>query len=116
MADHGNGNYAYIDTIYEARKALVEEIGGTFLTVAKDMKTQVDFNPEKGEGYRLIGYENRLLHARDFADDRKDGGEVGSGHQVTALYEIIPASSTLKVNSPQSKYQTQGDNAQNSDE
>lgn len=116
LADHGNGNYTYIDTIYEARKALVEEIGGTFLTMAKDVKIQVDFNPEKVKGYRLIGYENRLLDAGDFADDTKDGGEVGSGHQVTALYEIIPVGSGVDINAPQSKYQTKTNTGENESE
>ncbi len=106
LADHGNGNYAYIDTIHEARKALVEEIGATFLTVAKDVKLQVDFNPAKIMGYRLIGYENRLMEAEDFADDRKDGGEVGSGHRVTALYEIVPLDSPMVMDAAETKYQT----------
>ncbi len=90
IADHGNGNYAYIDTFLEARKVLVSEIGGTLLTVAKDVKLQVEFNPATVRGYRLIGYENRLLAAEDFNDDTKDAGELGAGHSVTALYEIVP--------------------------
>ena len=106
LADHGNGNYAYIDTIYEARKALVEEIGATFLTVAKDVKLQVEFNPAKLKGYRLVGYENRLLAAEDFSDDTKDGGEVGSGHQITVLYELVPADSAMDIHAPESKYQS----------
>lgn len=91
LADKGNGNYAYIDGISEARKVLVNEFGGTLFTIAKDVKIQVEFNPEKVAGYRLIGYEDRLLNKEDFNDDKKDAGELGSGHTVTALYEIIPA-------------------------
>ncbi|HEU0013896.1 MAG TPA: von Willebrand factor type A domain-containing protein [Longimicrobium sp.] len=90
MADHGNGNYAYIDNLLEARKVLVQEMGGTLLTVAKDVKLQVEFNPARVQAYRLIGYENRLLAAEDFNDDAKDAGELGAGHCVTALYEVIP--------------------------
>lgn len=90
LANKGNGNYAYIDNISEARKVLINEFGGTLFTIAKDVKLQVEFNPEKVQAYRLIGYENRLLEDRDFNDDTKDAGEMGSGHTVTALYEIIP--------------------------
>ncbi len=90
LADHGNGNYAYIDNLLEARKTLVHELGGTLYTVAKDVKIQVEFNPSRVRAYRLIGYENRLLAAEDFADDAKDAGEMGAGHSVTALYEIVP--------------------------
>ncbi len=90
LADHGNGNYSYIDNLLEARKTLVHELGGTLFTVAKDVKIQVEFNPAHVRAYRLIGYENRLLAAEDFADDTKDAGEIGAGHSVTALYEIIP--------------------------
>jgi Ca-activated chloride channel family protein len=90
LADKGNGNYAYIDDIAEARKTLVHEMGGTLLTIAKDVKLQVEFNPARVQAYRLIGYENRMLRAEDFNDDRKDAGELGAGHSVTALYEIIP--------------------------
>jgi Ca-activated chloride channel family protein len=90
LADKGNGNYAYIDNISEARKVLVNTFGGTLFTIAKDVKLQVEFNPAKVQAYRLIGYENRLLKARDFNDDRKDAGDMGAGHRVTALYEIIP--------------------------
>ncbi|MBV9773398.1 MAG: VWA domain-containing protein, partial [Gemmatimonadetes bacterium] len=90
MADHGNGNYAYIDNLLEARKTLVSEMGGTLLTVAKDVKLQVEFNPARVKAYRLIGYENRMLASEDFNDDRKDAGELGAGHSVTALYEIVP--------------------------
>ncbi len=91
LADKGNGNYAYIDTIEEARKVLVEQMGGTLVTIAKDVKIQVEFNPAEVTAYRLIGYENRLLAAQDFNDDAKDAGEIGAGHTVTALYEIVPA-------------------------
>ncbi len=91
LADKGNGNYAYIDNINEARKVLVNAFGGTLFTIAKDVKLQVEFNPSRVQAYRLIGYENRKLKAGDFNDDRKDAGDIGAGHQVTALYEIIPA-------------------------
>jgi len=91
LAKHGNGNHAYIDNIEEARKVLVSEFGGTMFTIAKDVKLQLEFNPAYVAGYRLIGYENRLLQNEDFNDDKKDAGEMGAGHTVTALYEIIPA-------------------------
>ncbi len=91
LADHGNGNATYIDTIHQARRALIEEMGATLVTVAKDVKIQVEFNPDTIEGYRLIGYENRMLNEEDFADDTKDGGEMGAGHSMVALYELIPA-------------------------
>lgn len=97
IADKGNGNYAYIDNLQEARKVLVREFGGTLFTVAKDVKLQLEFNPQHVKAYRLIGYENRLLNDEDFKDDKKDAGEMGAGHRVTALYEIIPAGSTEKV-------------------
>jgi Ca-activated chloride channel family protein len=90
MADHGNGHYAYIDSFQEARKVFVQEFGGTLFTVAKDVKIQVEFNPARVRSYRLLGYENRLLAREDFADDRKDAGELGAGHAVTALYEVVP--------------------------
>jgi len=90
LADKGNGNHAYIDGIAEARKVLVEEFGGTLFTIAKDVKLQIEFNPAVVQGYRLVGYENRLLAKEDFNDDKKDAGELGSGHTVTAFYEIIP--------------------------
>ena len=90
LADKGNGNYAYIDNITEARKVLVTEFGGTLFTIAKDVKIQVEFNPAHVQAYRLIGYENRKLREEDFNNDKKDAGELGSGHSVTALYEIIP--------------------------
>jgi Ca-activated chloride channel family protein len=91
LADRGNGNYSYIDSLAEARKVLVSEAGGTLVTIAKDVKIQVELNPRRVAAYRLIGYENRLLRAEDFADDRKDAGEIGAGHTVTALYEVVPA-------------------------
>ncbi|WKN45508.1 vWA domain-containing protein [Tunicatimonas pelagia] len=91
LADKGNGNYAYIDNIQEAKKVLVSEFGGTLFTIAKDVKFQIEFNPTKVQGHRLIGYENRALRSEDFNDDKKDAGELGSGHTVTALYEVIPA-------------------------
>lgn len=91
LADKGNGNHSYIDNFNEAKKVLVNEFGGTLYTIAKDVKLQVEFNPAQVNGYRLIGYENRLLNKEDFNDDTKDAGEIGSGHTVTALYEIIPA-------------------------
>lgn len=93
LADKGNGNYAYIDNIQEARKEFVEEFGGTLFTVAKDVKIQIEFNPRHVKAYRLIGYENRALKNEEFHDDKKDAGEMGSGHTVTALYEIVPAGS-----------------------
>jgi Ca-activated chloride channel family protein len=91
LADKGNGNYAYLDSLHEARKVLVREVGGTLETIAKDVKIQVEFNPREVAAYRLIGYENRLLSREDFNDDKKDAGEIGAGHSVTALYEIVPA-------------------------
>ncbi len=97
LADRGNGSYAYIDTLAEARKVLVEEMGGTLVTIAKDVKIQVEFNPERVAAYRLIGYENRLLAAEDFNDDTKDAGEIGAGHTVTALYEIVPAGQPIDL-------------------
>jgi Ca-activated chloride channel family protein len=90
MADKGNGHYAYIDSFREAIKVFVQEFGGTLFTIAKDVKIQVEFNPARVQSYRLLGYENRLLAREDFADDRKDAGELGSGHSVTALYEVVP--------------------------
>ncbi len=98
LANKGNGNYAYIDSNEEARKALGSQVAGTLYTIAKDVKIQVEFNPAKVAGYRLIGYENRRLADRDFNDDTKDAGEIGAGHTVTAIYEIIPAGQ--KVENP----------------
>ncbi|MFO1065494.1 MAG: DUF3520 domain-containing protein [Pirellulales bacterium] len=91
LADHGNGNYAYIDSELEARKVLVEQLGGTLMTIAKDVKIQLDFNPRLVSAYRLIGYENRTMLNQDFRNDAKDAGEIGAGHTVTAFYEVIPA-------------------------
>ena len=98
LADRGNGNYAYLDSLHEARKVLVKEAGATLVTVAKDVKIQIEFNPANVAAYRLIGYENRLLRKEDFNDDRKDAGEIGAGHTVTALYEIVP--SGVKIDLP----------------
>ncbi|MEY4926438.1 MAG: hypothetical protein RI894_874, partial [Bacteroidota bacterium] len=108
MADKGNGNYAYIDNILEAKKVFVNEFGGTLFTVAKDVKLQVEFNPNLVQAYRLIGYENRALRNEDFNDDTKDAGDMGSGHTVTALYEIMPkdAKSTYLAAVDSLKYQT----------
>jgi Ca-activated chloride channel family protein len=97
LADKGNGNYAYIDRLKEARKVLVEELSGTLFTIAKDVKIQVEFNPREVGAYRLIGYENRMLKKEDFNDDRKDAGEIGAGHTVTALYELVPAGEALDL-------------------
>ena len=105
LADYGDGNYYYLDTIFEARRALVTEAGGTFVEVARDVKLQLDFNPAMVKAYRLIGYEDRTMAAQDFADDTKDGGELGSGHRVTALYEIVPVDSAMELNIPESRYQ-----------
>lgn len=100
LAGAGNGNYGYIDDLLEARKMLVKEMGGTLLTVAKDVKLQVEFNPARVQAYRLLGYEDRLLRDEDFANDVKDAGDVGAGHTVTALYEIVPAGTPLDVTLP----------------
>jgi len=106
LADKGNGNHAYIDTMQEAQKVFGKEFGGTLFTIAKDVKIQVEFNPKKVQAYRLIGYENRLLNNEDFVDDTKDAGELGSGHTVTALYEVIPVGVESKYlkNIPKLKY------------
>jgi len=90
LADRGNGHYAYVDNLLEAKKVFVRELGATLRTVAKDVKLQIEFNPRKVAAYRLIGYENRLLNDADFADDTKDAGDMGAGHTVTALYEVVP--------------------------
>ncbi len=97
LADKGNGNCGYIDTFAEARKLFVEQMSGTLITIAKDVKIQVEFNPAQASAYRLIGYENRLLRKEDFNDDTKDAGEIGAGHTVTALYEIVPVGQELKL-------------------
>ncbi|WP_313187471.1 vWA domain-containing protein [Sphingobacterium siyangense] len=113
LADKGHGNYAYIDNISEARKAMVTEFGGTLFTVAKDVKIQVEFNPSYVQAYRLVGYENRLLEAEDFNNDQKMGGDMGVGHVVTALYEIVPVGveSELIGTVDPLKYQQQADQA-----
>ncbi|TGD77901.1 vWA domain-containing protein [Hymenobacter wooponensis] len=97
LADKGNGNYAYLDNLDEARRVLVQQFGGTLFTIAKDVKLQVEFNPARVREYRLVGYENRLLAAEDFNNDRKDAGEMGSGHTVTALYEVVPVGARASV-------------------
>jgi len=107
LADKGNGNYAYLDSLHEARKVLLREAGATLITIAKDVKIQVEFNPKAVAGYRLIGYENRMLRHEDFNDDKKDAGEIGSGHSVTALYEIVPVGVEMEGGSVDPlKYQT----------
>ena len=119
LADKGNGNYYYIDNILEAKKVFDHDLMGTLFTIAKDVKIQIEFNPFKVEEYRLIGYENRLLKKEDFADDKKDAGELGAGHTVTALYEIVPAKVRLISNEYEDlKYQTSKltNEAKNSDE
>lgn len=97
LADKGNGNYSYIDNLMEAKKVMVSEMGGTLMTIAKDVKIQVEFNPAKVSAYKLIGYENRLLNKEDFNDDKKDAGEMGAGHTVTALYEIVPVGEEILI-------------------
>ncbi|GAB3302062.1 vWA domain-containing protein [Hymenobacter tenuis] len=104
LADQGNGNYAYLDNLDEARRVLVQQFGGTLFTIAKDVKLQVEFNPARVREYRLVGYENRLLAAEDFNNDRKDAGELGSGHTVTALYEVVPVGARTSVDAL--KYQS----------
>ena len=118
LADHGNGNFAYIDNLTEARKVLVTEMGGTLMTIAKDVKIQVEFNPARVQAYRLIGYENRLLQDENFNDDTKDAGELGAGHSVTALYEVIPVGvdSQYEIADVDSlRYQASGEPAVTSD-
>jgi Ca-activated chloride channel family protein len=97
LADHGNGNYAYIDGLGEARKVLVEQVGATLVTIAKDVKLQVEFNPRQVKAFRLIGYENRVLAHQDFNDDKRDAGDIGAGHTVTAFYEVVPVGAPLSV-------------------
>lgn len=113
LADKGNGNYAYIDNAQEAHKVFVQEFGGTLFTVAKDVKLQVEFNPRYVQAYRLIGYENRRLNNEDFNNDQKDAGDLGSGHTVTALYELVPTgiNSTYLPSQDSLKYQRLRDNA-----
>jgi len=109
LADKGNGNYAYIDSALEARKVLVGQMGATLETIAKDVKIQVEFNPAQVQAYRLIGYENRLLAAQDFNDDAKDAGEIGAGHSVTALYEVVPVGVPFEAPGiDPARYQTPG--------
>ncbi len=100
LADHGNGVYAYIDGLREARKVLVEQLSGTLTTIAKDVKIQIEFNPQEIAGYRLIGYENRALAAQDFANDKKDAGDIGAGHTVTALYELVRVGADVGSDEP----------------
>lgn len=112
LADKGNGNHAYIDQAAEAKKVLISEFGGTLFAIAKDVKLQLEFNPARVAGYRLIGYENRMLAREDFDNDAKDAGELGAGHRVTALYEIVPAGQSLPVASAGGlKYQSVTTNA-----
>lgn len=106
LADKGNGNYSYIDSLTEAKKVLVEEMGATLVTVAEDVKFQVEFNPAVVAGYRLIGYENRQLAEQDFADDTKDAGEIGAGHTVTVLYEIVTTDAAATYSGTTLKYAT----------
>jgi Ca-activated chloride channel family protein len=105
LADKGNGNYAYIDTPAEGRKVLVDQMRANLFTIAKDVKIQVEFNPATVAGYRLVGYENRLLAKEDFNNDKKDAGEIGAGHSVTAFYEIVPAGQPLPNSVDPLKYQ-----------
>ena len=108
LANAGNGNYAFLDSILEAKKVMMTEFGGTMMTVAKDVKLQLEFNPAQVSAYRLLGYESRLLAAKDFNDDKKDAGEMGSGHSMTAFYELVPAGATNAVAKTDAlKYQKQ---------
>lgn len=117
LADKGNGNYAYIDTLAEAKKVLVEQMGGTLYTIAKDVKIQVQFNPAKVKAYRLVGYENRVMQNEDFDNDKKDAGEIGAGHSVTAVYELIMVDGHTKVSSDGKYVSNQiTEQAKNSDE
>lgn len=108
LADYGNGNYYYIDDLFEAKKVLVSEMGSTLLTIAKDVKIQIEFNPAKVAKYRLVGYENRVMQNEDFANDKKDAGEIGASHTVTALYEIVPVGKDVVHTQTEYKYQTTG--------
>ncbi len=116
LADKGNGNYSYIDSLLEAKKVLVDEMGATLVTVAEDVKLQLEFNPNVVKGYRLVGYENRMLAAEDFEDDTKDAGEIGAGHSVTALYEIVLNDSKIEIPTSDLKYQVQSELTMNEDE
>jgi Ca-activated chloride channel family protein len=100
ISGRGNGNYAFIDTENEAKKVLVDQLSGTLVTIAKDVKLQIEFNPASVAAYRLIGYENRVMNAEDFRDDKKDAGEIGAGHSVTALYEVIPVGAATLTDVP----------------
>jgi Ca-activated chloride channel family protein len=111
LADKGNGNYAYVDSLKEARKVLVEQAEGTLITVAKDVKLQLEFNPDEVSAFRLLGYENRVLGHRDFHDDRKDAGEIGAGHTVTAFYELVPAAGAAGRSLDTLKYQKSSERA-----
>jgi Ca-activated chloride channel family protein len=115
LADKGNGNYGYIDTLLEAKKLLVDQLSGTLVTISKDVKIQVEFNPAQVSGYRLIGYEKRLLAKEDFNDDKKDAGEIGAGHTVTALYEVVPAGKELPKAATVDPLKYQGTSAEKSD-
>src|SRR5947208_6384542 len=117
LADNGNGMYAYIDSVREARKVLVEQLTGSTITIAKDVKIQVEFNPAQIAAYRLLGYEHRVLAAEDFNNDKKDAGEIGAGHTVTALYELVPAGAVgndvpRQPGTDPLKYQGTGDGGQ----
>ncbi len=109
LADKGNGNYAYIDSLGEAKKVLVDQMSGTLATIAKDVKIQVEFNPDRASAYRLIGYENRVMTNRDFNDDTKDAGEIGPGHSVTALYEVVPVGVSEPEPATKLRYQKSDD-------
>lgn len=113
LADNGNGNYSYIDSELEAKRVLVEEMSGTLFTAAKDVKIQVEFNPAYIKGYRLIGYENRALADEDFSDDTKDAGEIGAGHSVTALYELVMNDSDMELASSELKYRDSAEGVNN---
>jgi len=106
LANKGNGIYGYIDSYQEARKVFVDQINSTLITIAKDVKIQIEFNPSKVAAYRLIGYENSILNKEDFNDDRKDAGEVGAGHSVTALYEVVPVGVPVRPGVDVLKYQS----------
>lgn len=115
LADNGNGNYGYIDSVLEAKKILVEEMSSTLYAVAKDVKFQVEFNPAVVKGYRLIGYENRLLNEEDFNDDTKDAGEIGSGHQLMAMYEVVLKDSEIEIPNSDLKYQEEMETSESSE-
>jgi len=115
LANHGNGNYAYIDNLLEAKKVLVDQVGATLVTVAKDVKIQVEFNPSQVKSYRLIGYENRKLNNEDFVDDRKDAGDMGAGHSVTVLYEIVPHDAEVQAQKPLRYQQNNTTNVDNNE-